>query len=73
MQAKKARNVISRSVDRMENTAQKQPKTGNNGRSDEIKKRAYFKFVNSGMIHGNDWANWFEAEKEVKNEKQPVR
>jgi hypothetical protein len=32
--------------------------------------RAYQKFLARGCQHGNDWADWFEAERELKAELQ---
>ncbi len=35
---------------------------------ERIKKKAYELYVKRGYIHGDDWADWFEAEKIVKAE-----
>jgi|GEM_PF-2622363 len=33
-----------------------------------IQKRAYELYEKRGATHGNDWADWFEAERQVKRE-----
>ena len=33
--------------------------------NEEIKKKAYFNFENSGRVNGNDLVHWYEAEIEV--------
>ena len=34
----------------------------------KIAKRAYELWVKRGGIHGSDWADWFEAERQVRRE-----
>ena len=33
-----------------------------------VEKKAYELWQKKGCSHGNDWADWFEAEKAVKND-----
>ena len=36
-----------------------------------VQKRAYDLFVKRGHAHGNDLADWLEAERQIKHEMQP--
>lgn len=36
---------------------------------EKIQKKAYELYEKRGVTHGNDWADWFEAEKLVKSGK----
>jgi hypothetical protein len=40
---------------------------------DLIRAKALELFRKRGNAHGNDWSDWFEAEKQVKQELQSVR
>ncbi|MFH1422271.1 MAG: DUF2934 domain-containing protein [Planctomycetota bacterium] len=35
----------------------------------EIEKAAYYRWVNSGCLHGNDQNDWFEVEKNIRIKK----
>ena len=34
----------------------------------KIQKRAYELFLKKGGSHGNDWNDWFEAERQIRRE-----
>ncbi len=36
---------------------------------DEIERRAYGRFLQRGGQHGDDWADWFQAEAELRTER----
>lgn len=38
--------------------------------AEAVARRAFEKFVARGGNHGNDWKDWFEAERELKTEAQ---
>jgi hypothetical protein len=37
---------------------------------DEIERRAYARFLQRGGWHGDDWADWFRAETELRAERR---
>jgi hypothetical protein len=39
---------------------------------EELERRAYLKYVNSGYAAGNDLAHWLEAEKELSESHQTM-
>ena len=54
-----------------------EPKSDNNRPSDkqlqdEIKTTAYYRFISRGGKSGNDLADWFQAEREVKRRYQLI-
>lgn len=34
--------------------------------AEQIRRRAYELYLKRGQAHGNDWADWLQAEREVK-------
>ena len=40
---------------------------------EEIQRRAYERFLQRGAQHGNDWADWFQAEAELRAEHTQMR
>ena len=36
--------------------------------TEDIEKAAYFKAESRGFEHGHDWQDWFEAEKELREQ-----
>ncbi|OGF47863.1 MAG: hypothetical protein A2452_12120 [Candidatus Firestonebacteria bacterium RIFOXYC2_FULL_39_67] len=47
----------------------KKPEMQKDGINEEIRRKAYYKFENSGRINGNDRLHWYEAEIEVAGNK----
>ena len=34
---------------------------------EEVRRLAYFRWIESGAVHGNDWDHWFAAEKQLSS------
>jgi hypothetical protein len=55
-----------------EETPTSSPDNGHQGREDDpamhrrVAERAFILFQESGCQHGNDWAHWFEAERQIR-------
>ena len=39
---------------------------------EEIRTRAYYRFLERGGESGNEWNDWFQAEREVRKQYQPA-
>ncbi len=52
------------------NGAQAQNRPSESKIQEEIRTRAYYRFLERGGKPGNEWNDWFQAEREVKKQYQ---
>ena len=65
-------SIVSIKEPKKRNGAQIQNRPSEAKIQEEIRTRAYYRFLARGGQPGNEWNDWFQAEREVRKQYQPA-